>query len=85
MPWSALLHAGSFGFGDVLIVGLVLQLPAEVLDGFIQAFFQRHLPTQKHALKDKGTGAAAIVTLAADGRRKVNTYEAGIGGIHRGP
>ena len=42
---SSLLHAGSFRFGDVLIVGLVLELPVEVLDGFIQAFFQGHLST----------------------------------------
>lgn len=39
------LHAGSFGLGDVLVVGLVLQLSAEVLDGFVQAFLQRHLST----------------------------------------
>lgn len=39
------LHAGSFGFGDVLVVGLVLQLSAEVLDGFVQALLQRHLLT----------------------------------------
>lgn len=40
------LHAGSFGFGDVLIISLVLQLPTEVLDGFVQAFLQGHLSTQ---------------------------------------
>lgn len=39
------LHAGSFGLGDVLVVGLVLQLSAEVLDGFVQALLQRHLST----------------------------------------
>lgn len=39
------LHASSFGFGDVLVVGLVLQLSAEVLDGFVQALLQRHLLT----------------------------------------
>ncbi|KAG7238774.1 hypothetical protein INR49_030318 [Caranx melampygus] len=33
-------------FGDVLVVGLVLELSAEVLDGFVQAFLQRHLSTQ---------------------------------------
>lgn len=37
------LHARSFGFGDVLVVGLVLQLSAEVLDGFVQALLQGHL------------------------------------------
>lgn len=40
---SAFLHAGGFRFGDVLVVGLMLQFSAEVLDGFIQAFLQRHL------------------------------------------
>lgn len=43
---SAFLHAGGFRFGDVLVVGLVLQLPAEVLDGFVQAFLQGHLSTR---------------------------------------
>ena len=37
------LHAGGFGFGDVLVVGLVLQLPAEVLDGFVQSLLQGNL------------------------------------------
>lgn len=37
VPGSAFLHAGSFGFGDVLVVGLVLQFSAEVLDSFVQA------------------------------------------------
>lgn len=46
MSGSSFLHAGSFRFGDVLVVGLVLQFPAEVLDGFVQALLQRHLPTQ---------------------------------------
>ena len=41
----SLLHPRRLGFGDVLVVGLVLQLSAEVLDGFIQAFFQRYLVT----------------------------------------
>lgn len=50
MPWSAFLHAGGFGFGDVLVVGLVLQFPAKILDGFIQPFFQWYLQTHKHAL-----------------------------------
>lgn len=62
MPWSAFLHAGGFGFWDVLVVGLVLQFPAEILDGFIQPFFQWYLQTHKHARKDQGTGSAAIVT-----------------------
>lgn len=44
---SSFLHAGSFRFGDVLVVGLVFQFPAEVLDGFVQALLQRHLPTQR--------------------------------------
>lgn len=52
MPWSAFLHAGGFGFGDVLVVGLVLQFPAKILDGFIQPFFQWYLQTHKHALKE---------------------------------
>lgn len=43
VPRSSFLHAGGLGLGDVLVVGLVLQFPAEVLDCFIQAFFQRHL------------------------------------------
>lgn len=43
MSRSSLLHAGGFGFGDVLVVGLVFQLSAEVLDGFVQALLQRHL------------------------------------------
>lgn len=47
MPRSSFLHAGGLGFGDVLVVGLVLQFPAEVLDCFIQAFFQWHLQTHK--------------------------------------
>lgn len=47
---SSLLHAGGFRFGDVLVVGLVLQFSAEVLDGFIQAFLQgnHRLPAQQH-------------------------------------
>lgn len=50
MSGSSFLHAGGFRFGDVLVVGLVLQLPAEVLDGFVQAFLQRHhrLPAEHH-------------------------------------
>ena len=43
---SAFLHAGGFRFGDVLVVGLMLQFSAEVLDGFVQAFLQGHLSTQ---------------------------------------
>lgn len=64
MPWSALLHAGRFGFGDVLVVGLVLQFPAKILDGFIQPFFQWYLQTHTHthAPKDEGTRSAAIAT-----------------------
>lgn len=54
VPGSSFLHAGRFGFGDVLVVGLVLQFPAEVLDGFIQAFFQWHLQTHKHAHDEAG-------------------------------
>lgn len=54
MPRSSFLHAGGFGFGDVLVVGLVLQFPAEVLDCFIQAFFQWHLQTHKRAHKESG-------------------------------
>lgn len=49
MSGSALLHAGGFGFGDVLIVGLVLQLSTEVLDGFVQAFLQGNLFNQNQA------------------------------------
>lgn len=56
VPRSSFLHAGGFGFGDVLVVGLVLQFPAEVLDCFIQAFFQRHLQTHKHGHKESGDG-----------------------------
>lgn len=40
------LHAGGFRFGDVLVVGLVLEFPTEVLDSFVQAFLERHLSTQ---------------------------------------
>lgn len=58
VPWPPFLHAGGLGFGDVLVVGLVLQLPAEVLDGFVQAFFQRHLQAHKHAHEHQETGAA---------------------------
>lgn len=46
------LHAGSFGFGDVLVVGLVFQLSAEVLDGFVQALLQRHL--SRHSIVKSG-------------------------------
>lgn len=46
MSGSSFLHAGGFRFGDVLVVGLVLQLSAEVLDRFVQAFFQRDLVQQ---------------------------------------
>lgn len=47
VSWSALLHASSLRFGDVLVVGLVFQLSAEVLDGFVQTFLQRHLSKHK--------------------------------------
>lgn len=43
---SSFLHAGSFRFGDILVVGLVFQFPTEILDGFVQAFLQGHLSTQ---------------------------------------
>lgn len=47
---SSLLHAGGFRFGDVLVVGLVLQFSTEVLDSFVQAFLQGHhwLPAEHH-------------------------------------
>lgn len=45
MSQASFLHAGGFGFGDVLIVGLMFQLPTEVLDRFIQALLQGHLST----------------------------------------
>lgn len=35
MSGSSFLHAGSFRFGDVLVVSLVLQLSAEVLNCFV--------------------------------------------------
>lgn len=35
---SSFLHAGGFRFGDVLVVGLMFQFPAEVVDSFIQTF-----------------------------------------------
>lgn len=54
---SHFLHAGGFGFGDVLVVGLVLQLSTEVLDGYIQSFLQGHLPTHKQ-IDDEDTSAA---------------------------
>ena len=37
LSWSSFLLAGCLGLGDVLVIGLVLQLPAEVLDGLVQA------------------------------------------------
>lgn len=43
---SSFLHAGGFRFGDVLVVGLVLEFPTEVLDSFVQAFLQGYLSTQ---------------------------------------
>lgn len=43
---SSFLHAGGFRFRDVLIVGLVLKFPTEVLDSFVQAFLQGHLSTR---------------------------------------
>lgn len=47
---SSFLHASGFRFGDVLVVGLVLQFSAEVLDSFVQAFLQRNhwLPAEHH-------------------------------------
>lgn len=49
MSRSSFLHAGSFRFGDVLVVGLMLQFSAEVLDSFVQAFFQWNLIQQTHS------------------------------------
>lgn len=46
MSGSSFLHAGGFRFGDVLVVGLVLELSTEVLDSFVQAFLQGYLSTQ---------------------------------------
>lgn len=43
MSGSALLHAGGFGLGDVLVVGLVLQLSCKVLDRLVQALLQGYL------------------------------------------
>lgn len=76
MPRSSFLHAGGFGFGDVLVVGLVLQFPAEVLDCFIQAFFQWHLQTHKHA--HKASGDRCRGASSADRRRELKRYEAGL-------
>lgn len=42
-PRAAFLDPGGLGLGDVLVVGLVLQLLAEVVDGFVQTFLQRDL------------------------------------------
>ena len=51
MSGASFLHPRRLGLGDVLVVGLVLQLPAEVLDGFIQSLLQRYLATQtEHSL-----------------------------------
>lgn len=76
VPRSSFLHAGGFGFGDVLVVGLVLQLPAEVLDCFIQAFLQRHLQTHKRAHQETG---AAVRPGTPGCRQQVNRYEAATG------
>ena len=51
MSGASLLHPRRLGLGDVLVVGLVLQLSAEVLDGFIQSLLQRYLAKQReHSL-----------------------------------
>lgn len=52
---SSFLHAGGLRFGDVLVVGLVLEFPAEVLDRFVQALLQGHLSTQRTTHKGAAT------------------------------
>lgn len=63
---SAFLHAGSLRLGDILVVGLVLQLSGKVVDRLVQALLQRYLwQPHRQRVKERQT--------MSTGRKKEST------------